>query len=116
MEEQKLNDEPNSALHKGDVSGSYLLGRINDFISNDSLSKHNKIVNIWLLTNKREDFPKLPPPICPCEITLANGSRFKAYMDIEFSQDWIEYGHIFPFRRNGRRSWKQEDVVKWEFI
>jgi hypothetical protein len=98
------------------VSGSYLLGRINDFISNDNLSKHKKIVNIWLLTNNREDFPKLPPSICPCEITLANGSRYGAYMDTEFSQDWIEYGNTFAIRRKGRRSWKQEDVVKWEFI
>ena len=95
---------------------SHLLGRINDYISNENLSKHKKIVNIWLLTNKREDFPKLPPSICPCEITLANGSRFRAYMDKEFNQEWIEYGNTFAIRRNGRRSWKQEDIVKWEFI
>lgn len=110
------NEAQNTASYQTAVSGSYLLGRINDFISNDNLSKHKKIVNIWLLTNKREDFPKLPPQICPCEITLANGSRFRAYMDTEFSQEWIEYGNTFAIRRNGRRSWKQEDVVKWEFI
>ena len=116
IEEQNLNEPQNPQLNIGAVSGSYLLGRINDFISNDNLSKHKKIVNIWLLTNKREDFPKLPPSICPCEITLANGSRYRAYMDTEFSQDWIEYGNTFSICRNGRRSWKQEDVVKWEFI
>ena len=95
--------------------GSYLLGRIHDFISNDSLSIHEKIVNIWLLTNKREDFPKLPPLICPCEITLANSSKFRAYMDTE-SQDWIEYGNTFAIRRNGRRRWKQEEVIEWKFV
>jgi len=115
MQETK-NLLQNPPLQQTAVSGSYLLGRINDFVSNTELSKHKKIVNIWLLTNRREDFPKLPPSICPCEITLVNGSRFRAYMDTEYSQDWIEYGNTFAIRRNGRRTWNREDVVKWEFI
>jgi hypothetical protein len=68
MEHENLNNQESAQLGIGAVSGSYLLGRINDFISNDNLSKHKKIVNVWLLTNKREDFPKLPPSICPCEV------------------------------------------------
>jgi hypothetical protein len=69
------------------------------------------------LTNKREDFPKLPPVICPCKITLKNGSIFKAYRDSEICPDyWIEYGNTFAIRRNGRRQWKIEDVENWEFI
>lgn len=97
-------------------SSSDLLGIINDYISNDNLSKHKKIVNIWLLTNKREDFPKLPPSILPCVITLADGSRYKAYMDREFTQDWVEYGNTVSIRKNGRKTWKQEEVIEWEFI
>jgi hypothetical protein len=96
--------------------GTHLLGRIYDYLRNDSLSKHNKIINIWLLTNKREDFPELPPCLCACEITLKNGSRYRAYRDTEMTQDWIEYGNTFTIRRNGRRNWKQEDIIKWEFI
>jgi hypothetical protein len=93
-----------------------LLGRINDFVKHKDLSTHTKIVNIWLLTNDREDFPALPPEICPCEITLQNGSRYRAYLDSENSQDWIEYGNTFAIRRNGRRHWHKEEVIKWEFI
>jgi hypothetical protein len=92
------------------------IGRIYDLISNNSLTKHQKIVNLWLLSNKREDFPKLPPDICPCEITLLDGKKHNAYIDTMFTQDWIEYGNSFCIRRNGRRNWKQEEVVRWEFI
>ena len=92
-----------------------MLGRIYDYLKKD-LTVHQKVVNIWLLTNKREDFPKLPPNICPCEITLKNGSKYMAYLDQEFNQDWIEYGNTWAIRKNGRRNWKIEDVIKWEFI
>jgi hypothetical protein len=116
MEHENLNTEETANSDLGAVSGSYLLGRINDFISNNNLSKHKKIVNIWLLTNKREDFPKLPPSICPCEITLKNGEKYIAYLDTDRTQDWIEFGNTFRIRRKGRRNWSREDVVKWEFI
>lgn len=89
------------------------LGRIYDYMKRD-LSIHNKIVNIWLLSNKAEDFPELPPLIVPCLITLYNGSRFKAYRDTDISQDWIEYGNTFSIRRNGRRMWCVKEVESWE--
>jgi hypothetical protein len=92
------------------------LGRIYDIISNNELDKHKKIVNIWKLSNNIKYFPKLPPLICPCEITLNNGSKYRAYLDQEISQDWIEYGNTFAIRRNGRRQWKQEDVKEWKLI
>ena len=92
-----------------------MLGRIYDYLKKD-LTVHQKAVNIWLLTNKREDFPKLPPPICPCKITLKNGSRYRAYLDQQSNEDWIEYGNTWAIRRNGRRNWKIEDVVKWELV
>ena len=92
-----------------------MLGRIYNYLNKD-LTVHQKTVNIWLLTNKIEDFPKLPPPICPCEITLKNGAKFRAYYDPENNKDWIEFGNTWAIRRNGRRSWKIKNVVKWQLI
>jgi|TARA_R110000744_G_scaffold371597_2_gene482706 hypothetical protein len=92
-----------------------MLGRIYDLMKRD-LTVHQKSVNIWLLTNKREDFPKLPPQICPCEITLKSGSRYKAYLDQQHNEDWIEYGNTWAIRKNGRKSWNIKDVIKWELI
>jgi len=92
-----------------------MLGRICDSLKRD-LSFHQKAVNIWLLTNKREDFPKLPPLVCPCKITLKNGSRFRAYRDTQYRDGWIEYGNTWAIRRNGRRNWTLDEVEKWELI
>lgn len=93
-----------------------LLARINSIVKNSELSPHQMIVNIWLLTNKRKDFPKLPPSICPCEITLLDGQKHKAYMDPEYSQDWIQYGNTWRIRLHGRKQWKREEVSSWKFI
>ena len=92
-----------------------MLGDIYDLLKR-GLTFHEKAVQIWLLTNKIEDFPKLPPQICGCKIELKNGSRYRAYLDQEYNKDWIEYGNTWAIRRNGRRNWKVEDVIKWELI
>lgn len=92
-----------------------MLGRIYDYIKKD-LTVHQKAVNIWLLTNKNEDFPKLPPQICACMIELKDGSKYRAYLDQEFNEDWIEYGNSIRIQMKGRRNWKIDDVVKWELI
>lgn len=92
-----------------------MLGRIYDYVINSGLSNHQKSVNIWLLFNKTEDFPKLPPEICPCVITLNNGSKFMAYIDSEVcGHNWTEYGNTFRIRRKGRRKWQYNEVKKWE--
>ena len=93
-----------------------MLSKIYSLVKRD-LTVHQKVVNIWLLTNKREDFPILPPDICPCNITLKNGSKYRAYIDTEVcGHNWTEYGNTFAIRRNGRRKWEYEEVEKWEFI
>jgi len=94
-----------------------MLERIYNFLRNDNLSFHNKVINIWLLTNKREDFPKLPPEICPCKVTLQDGSTHRAYLDTQMcGTAWIEYGRTSSFKKGGRKHFEFDDVVKWEFI
>lgn len=94
-----------------------MLGDIYDYVTKNDLSVHQKVVLIWLLTNKREDFPKLPPELCPCKITLKDGSNFNAYLDkLVCGNRWNEYGFNNHIRKYGRRTWEYEEVEKWEFI
>lgn len=92
------------------------IGRIYDLIKNKELSTHNKIINLWVNGGGTKDtFPDLPPLICTCEITLHNGSRFRAYRE-QKCPNWIEYGNTWAIRRNGRRMWNIEEVKSWVFI
>ena len=91
------------------------LAKIYGVVQGD-MTTHRKVVNIWKLTNDIKDFPKLPPDICPCRIELKNGNTFIAYLDTDFNEDWIEYGNTIRVQLKGRRNWKIEDVVKWEFL
>jgi len=109
-------ENPDATACQSNDNGLYMLGRINDILSNNNLSKHKKILNIWLLTNDISTFPDMPPDICTCKIVLKNGSQFKAYVDSQQGKYWIEYGNTFAIKRNGRRRWQNKDVSRWEFV
>lgn len=94
-----------------------MLDRIVNYIKKDELTVHQKAVNIWLLYNKREDFPKLPPDLCPCKITTFDGKQYSAYIDTQVSGNhWVEWGNTLRIHLKGRRNWHYAEVKRWEFI
>ena len=101
---------------------SHELGRIYDIINSRTLSKHNKIVNIFkLVSNEPID---LPPLICSCRITLKNGEQHIAYLEQKkppyyYKDD--EDTDLFMWKIEHKNILKRKviilsDVVKWEFI
>lgn len=99
-----------------------ILGRIHDLVSNKSLSKHQLILNLYKLTTT--EIPKLPPPMCRCEIKLKNGKRYEAILEYKsppfFYKDENDndeyFWKVLSANSFKRHQFNLSDVETWMFV